>query len=435
MGPLSGLRVVEMAGIGPGPFVGMLLSDLGADVVRIDRQAARKGDDFDRVKDANFVDRGRRSVALNLKTREGVAAALDLIAGSDAVIEGFRPGVMERLGLGPDACMARNPKLVFGRITGWGQTGPLAMTAGHDINYIALTGALHAIGTSQTPIPPLNMIGDFGGGAMLLAFGLMCALWEAARSGRGQVVDAAMTDGASLLMAMIYGFKAGGRWRDVRASNLLDGGAPFYGAYRCADGKFVAVGSLEPQFFDALLAGLAIDPASLPDRWNPRNWPQWHARLQAAFAARPRDEWAQIFAPTDGCVTPILSLEEAPQHPHNIARGTFEPGQGGPQPAPAPRFSRTPGAIAGPPATAGARKRRDLAGARVLSRADRDDAKRGRAVRPSACLADRPAVLDRLDDFHFEQFFGIHASGFLSRMTKSAVFPTSNEPVVVSSKC
>ena len=268
MGPLSGMRVVEMAGIGPGPFVGMLLSDLGADVIRIDRKAKRGTDDFDRVKDANFVDRGRRSVALDLKSSEGVAAALDLIAGSDAVIEGFRPGVMERLGLGPDVCLARNPKLVFGRITGWGQTGPLAPTAGHDINYIALTGALHAIGTAETPLPPLNMIGDFGGGAMMLAFGLMCALWEAGRSGRGQVVDAAMTDGASLLMAMIYGFKAGGRWKDARASNLLDGGAPFYGAYRCADGKFVAVGSLEPQFYDALLKGLNLDPASLPDRWN-----------------------------------------------------------------------------------------------------------------------------------------------------------------------
>ena len=250
--------------------------------------------------------------------------------------------------------MARNPKLVFGRITGWGQTGPLAMTAGHDINYIALTGALHVDRdvADADPAPQHDRRFRRRRDAARLRPDVRalggCAL------GPGQVVDAAMTDGASLLMAMIYGFKAGGRWRDVRASNLLDGGAPFYGAYRCADGKFVAVGSLEPQFFDALLAGLAIDPASLPDRWNPRNWPQWHARLQAAFAARPRDEWAQIFAPTDGCVTPILSLEEAPQHPHNIARGTFEPGQGGPQPAPAPRFSRTPGAIAGPPATAGA---------------------------------------------------------------------------------
>jgi len=243
---------------------------------------------------------------------------------------------------------------VFGRVTGWGQHGPLANTAGHDINYIALTGALHAIGKADAPAPPLNLLGDFGGGAMALAFGLVCALWEAKSSGRGQVVDAAMTDGVSLLMSMIYGFKAGGRWKDERDANLLDGGAPFYGTYRCADGKFVAVGALEPQFFDALLKGLELDPELSGTRWDVKTWPDLRARLEAAFATRPRDSWAEVFAQTDACVTPILSLEEAPKHPHNRARETFVSGGAGPQPAPAPRFSRTPGAIAGPPVVAGA---------------------------------------------------------------------------------
>jgi alpha-methylacyl-CoA racemase len=354
MGPLSGLRVVEVAGIGPAPFVGMLLSDMGADVIRIDRKPAAKTDGFDEVKQANFVDRGRRSLALDLKVAEAVEAALELIAGSDALIEGFRPGVMERLGLGPDVCLARNPKLVFGRVTGWGQEGPLARTAGHDINYIALTGALSAIGTAEAPLPPLNLIGDFGGGSMLLAYGLVCALLEASRSGVGQVVDAAMTDGVSQLMAMIYGFRAAGRWRDARQANLLDGGAPFYGVYRCADDKFVAVGALEPQFFDALISGLGLDPDAFPDRWNPKSWPDLRARLEAAFATRPRDDWARAFAPTDACVTPVLDMAEAPVHPHNIARETFALEATGPQPTPAPRFSRTPGAIAGPPVRLGA---------------------------------------------------------------------------------
>ena len=354
MGPLQGLRIVEMAGLGPAPFAGMLLSDMGADVIRIDRKATGAGDAFDGVKQANFVDRGRRSVALDLKTPEGVAAALELIANSDAVLEGFRPGVMERLGLGPDVCLERNPKLVFARITGWGQEGPLSQTAGHDINYIALTGALHAIGKAEAPIPPLNLVGDFGGGAMFVAFGLVCALWQAQSSGKGQVVDAAMTDGASLLMAMMYGFKAAGRWRDARVANLLDGAAPFYGVYPCADGKFVGVGALEPQFYEALLRGLGLGAAMLPDRWNPKNWLALRTIFEAAFAKRPRDEWAELFAQTDACVTPILSMEEAPAHPHNVFRKTFVPGGAGPQPAPAPRFSRDAPEIAGPPATAGA---------------------------------------------------------------------------------
>jgi alpha-methylacyl-CoA racemase len=354
MGPLHGLRIIEMAGLGPAPFAGMLLSDMGADVIRIDRKARGGGDGFDGVKQANFVDRGRRSIALNLKTPEGVAAALELIANSDAVFEGFRPGVMERLGLGPDVCLARNPKLAFGRVTGWGQQGPLSQSAGHDINYIALTGALHAIGKAEAPIAPLNLLGDFGGGAMMLAFGLVCALLQAKTSGKGQVVDAAMTDGVCLLMAMMYGFKAAGRWRDAREANLLDGAAPFYGVYSCADGKFVGVGALEPQFYQALLAGLELDAAALPDRWNALNWPALRAILEAAFAKRPRDEWAEVFAQTDACVTPILSMEEAPAHPHNVARTTFVPDGGGPQPAPAPRFSNSVPEIAGPPATAGA---------------------------------------------------------------------------------
>jgi alpha-methylacyl-CoA racemase len=349
MGPLSGLNVIEMAGIGPAPFVGMMLSDMGADVLRLDRKAAGGSDAFDRVKAPNFVDRGRRSARLDLKNPDGAALALDLIAGADAVIEGFRPGVMERLGLGPDVCLARNPRLVYGRVTGWGQYGPLAETAGHDINYIALTGVLHAIGGAEAPLPPLNIIGDFAGGAMMLAFGLVCALLEVKTSGRGQVVDAAMTDGAATLSAMIYSFHAAGQWRDARAANLLDGAAPFYRAYACADGKFVAVGALEPQFFAALLKGLAIAESELPDRWDARNWPAIAARFEAVFKTRPRDAWAELFAPTDACVTPILSLTEAPTHPHNIARGAFR----GPEPTTAPRFSRTPGGVAGPPVSPG----------------------------------------------------------------------------------
>jgi alpha-methylacyl-CoA racemase len=354
MGPLGGLKIVEMAGIGPGPFAGMMFSDLGADVIRIDRLPKRGADGFENVRKPNVVDRGRRSIAVDLKTPAGVALALELIAQSDAVIEGFRPGVMERLGLGPEVCLAANPKLVFGRVTGWGQHGPLADTAGHDINYIAISGALHAIGTRESPLPPLNLVGDFGGGAMMLAFGVVCALWEAQRSGRGQVVDAAMTDGAAILMAMMYGFKANGTWRDGRASNLLDGGAPFYGVYPCADGKFVAVGALEPQFFEEFVSGLGLDAEAIGDRWKPQSWPAWRAAIAAAFLTRPRDAWAEAFADSDACVTPVMSLEEAPQHPHNAARATFAPGPGGPQPAPAPRFSRTEAKLSAPPTRLGA---------------------------------------------------------------------------------
>ncbi len=354
MGPLSGLRVVEMAGIGPAPFAGMLLSDMGADVVRIDRKGAAKGDAFDRVKNGGFLDRGRRSIALDLKKPEAVAAALELIGAADALIEGFRPGVMERLGLGPDVCLARNPRLVFGRVTGWGQSGPLANTVGHDIDYIALTGALHAIGQRGAPSPPLNLVGDFGGGAMALAFGVVCALLEARTSGRGQIVDAAMTDGVSLLMAMTYSLKATGLWRDERQANLLDGGAPFYGVYRCADGQWLAVGALEPQFFDALIAAMGLDARAFAERWNPASWPAMRALFEEAFARRTRDEWGAIFEGTDACVAPVLDLDEAPRHPHNVARETFLVRDGAPQPAPAPRFSRTKAEITRPPAAPGA---------------------------------------------------------------------------------
>ena len=342
MGPLAGVRVVEMAGVGPAPFAGMLLSDMGAEVVRVDRKPAKGGGAFDALAGASRLDRGRRSIALDLKQPEAVAAALDLIGAADALIEGFRPGVMERLGLGPAACHARNPRLVYGRVTGWGQDGPLAATAGHDIDYVALSGVLHAIGTADAPVPPLNLIGDFGGGAMVLAFGVVCALLESRASGRGQVVDAAMTDGAALLMAMTYKLKADGLWRDARQANALDGGAPFYGVYRCADGGWIAVGALEPPFFAAFLAGIGLDPDEFSDRWNPQAWPAMRARLEAAFAQRPRDEWAALFVDSDACVTPVLDLDEAPRHPHNVARRTFIEVDGAPQPAPAPRFSRTP---------------------------------------------------------------------------------------------
>jgi alpha-methylacyl-CoA racemase len=354
MGPLAGVKIIEMAGVGPAPFAGMLLADMGADVVRIDRKPSAEGDAFEALKSGGFLDRGRCSIALDLKKPEAVAAALELIDVADALIEGFRPGVMERLGLGPEVCLARNPRLVYGRVTGWGQDGPLAETAGHDIDYIALTGALHAVGGKDAPTPPLNLLGDFGGGAMFLAFGVVCGLVEARGSGRGQVVDAAMTDGVSLLMAMAYSLKAKGLWRGERQANVLDGGAPFYGVYRCADGKFLAVGALEPQFFDALVARLGLDASEFADRWNPRAWPALRARLEAAFARRRRDEWSALFADSDACVAPVLDMDEAPRHPHNVARRTFVDVDGATQPAPAPRFSRTRVEIGRSPAALGA---------------------------------------------------------------------------------
>ena len=346
-GPLLGITVVEMAGIGPGPFCGMLLSDMGADVVRIDRKG---GGSFLNLGRHDVLNRGRRSIALDLKRPEAVAALLRLVERADALIEGFRPGVMERLGLGPEVCQERNPRLVYGRITGWGQTGPLAKAAGHDINYIALTGALHAIGSPDQPMPPLNLIGDFGGGAMFLAFGVLCALLEAKGSGKGQVVDAAMTDGASLLMAAIYGFKAGGQWTNDRRKNLLDGGAHFYGTYRCADGKWLSIGSIEPQFYALLLDKAGIADPEFQGQWDRSRWPALEKKLAVVFAARTRAEWCAILEGTDVCFAPVLDLDEAPAHPHNRARQTFVDQDGITQPAPAPRFSRTrPELHGGPP--------------------------------------------------------------------------------------
>ncbi len=347
-GPLSGLKVLEFAGIGPGPFCGMLLSDLGADVVRIDRKGAGRGAPSD------ITARGRRSVALDLKSAAAVEACLALMETADAVFEGFRPGVMERLGLGPDVALARNPKLVYGRMTGWGQTGPYAKAAGHDMNYIAITGALHAIGTDEKPVPPLNLVGDFGGGALYLAFGLLAGVIHARASGQGQVIDCAMSDGAASLMAMFYGFKAAGGWIEKRRSNLLDGGAHFYDTYQCADGGWIAIGSIEPQFYALLLEKTGISDPEFKAQMDRSKWPSLRQRLATVIATKTRDEWCAIMEGTDVCFAPVLDLDEAPRHAHNVARQTFVELGGVVQPAPAPRFSATPGAIAGPPPAIGA---------------------------------------------------------------------------------
>jgi alpha-methylacyl-CoA racemase len=345
-GPLTGVKVLEIAGIGPGPFCGMLLADMGADVLRVDRL---QSSDLGLPVEPRFdiMSRGRRSIALDLKRPESVAMVLDCAAKADALIEGFRPGVTERLGFGPDVCHARNPRLVYGRITGWGQDGPLAQAAGHDINYIALTGALHAIGRGGgAPVPPLNLVGDFGGGGMVLAFGIACALFEARASGKGQVIDAAMTEGAASLMAMFYGRMAAGDWRDQRGVNVLDTGAPWYDAYETADGKHVAIGSIEGRFYAELLARLGLDPETLPGQHERKRWPELRAAFSAAFKSKTRDEWCLKMEGTDVCFAPVLSLAEAPQHAHNRARSAFIEVDGVKQPAPAPRYSRTPGAIA-----------------------------------------------------------------------------------------
>jgi len=348
-GPLAGLRVVEFAGLGPGPFCGMLLGDLGAEVVSIDRpgKGAAAGL-FEPEK--NILNRSRRSVALDLKSEAGLATARALIDRADVLIEGFRPGVMERLGLGPEPCLAANPKLVYARMTGWGQHGPLADTAGHDINYLALSGALHAIGRADSgPVPPLNLVADFGGGGMLLAVGILAAVFAARQSGQGQVVDAAMTDGSALLMAMTYALKAMDRWRNARQSNVLDGAAHFYDTYRCADDRWLAVGPIEPQFYGLLLSRCGIDDPAFAAQWDEAAWPSLKARLAEVFATRTRDDWCQRFEGSDACVTPVLDLDEAPAHPHNVARDTFVAPGGLVQPAPAPRFSRTPARIGAPP--------------------------------------------------------------------------------------
>jgi len=355
MGPLHGLKIIEFAGIGPGPFAAMLFADMGAEVVRIERKsAARRSLSLLSLGPLDVASRGRRSVALDIKRAAGRDAARRLIDQADALIEGFRPGVMERLGLGPELCLARNPKLVYGRMTGWGQTGPLAHSAGHDITYIALSGALHAIGTAEQPLPPLNLVGDLGGGAMMLAWGMMAALWEAQRSGQGQVVDAAMTDGAAYLMAMLYGVKATGLWSNQRGANLLDGGAFFYGTYVCSDDKFVAIGPIEPQFYALFREKMGIDDPDLADHYDPSTWPQQRAKLAAIFRTRTRDAWCALLEGTDACVAPVLDMDEAPEHPHNRARTTFVTVDDVVQPAPAPRLSRTPAAIQGAPPTPGA---------------------------------------------------------------------------------
>ncbi len=358
MGPLAGLKVIEFAGLGPAPFACMLLADLGADVVRIDRAGA--GDGLLGLS-RDVLDRGRRSLVLDLKSDAGRAVALRMIAAADVLIEGFRPGVMERLGLGPEAAHAANPGLVYGRMTGWGQTGPLAHAAGHDLGYIALSGALHAIGGASAPVPPLNLVGDFGGGSMFLVTGVLSALFERSRSGKGQVVDAAITDGTALLMAMMYSMKAEGKWHDARASNLLDGGAAVYRTYPCADGKHIAVAPLEPKFFAEFARRLDLDTSGIADHLDPAAWPHLEARLTAVFATRSRDEWCALLEGTDACVSPVLSMAEAPHHPHNVARGTFVEVDGVPQPAPAPRFDRTPPSPPAPPPARGEGGRESLA--------------------------------------------------------------------------
>ncbi|MEO7428713.1 MAG: CaiB/BaiF CoA-transferase family protein [Acidimicrobiales bacterium] len=352
-GPLAGLKIIEIAGIGPGPFCAMMLADMGADVIRVDRSQNVVGGD-PATPPADVLNRGRRSIGVDLKNPDGVEAVLSLIEVADGLIEGFRPGVMERLGLGPDAALVRNPKLVYGRMTGWGQDGPYAPTAGHDINYIALAGALEPIGRrGEAPVPPLNLVGDFGGGGMLLAYGLVCGLLSAQRTGEGQVVDAAMVDGAAVLTTMFHAFRAMGIWEDARGTNLLDTGAHFYDVYETADGKYVSIGSIEPQFYAELLRLTGLDGEDLPWQHDKAQWPALKERIAAIFKAKTRDEWCELMEGTDVCFAPVLSLAEAPQHPHNVHRETFVELQGVVQPAPAPRFSATPASVQRPPSHAG----------------------------------------------------------------------------------
>jgi alpha-methylacyl-CoA racemase len=351
VGPLEGVRVVEFAGLGPGPFCGMLLADLGADVVRIDRRGSRGGL-MGALGATSLLDRGKRSIALDLKDAGDLTVVRALVQRSDVLLEGFRPGVMERLGLGPAEAHSANPALVYGRMTGWGQTGPLASSAGHDIGYIALTGALGASGRpDERPAPPINLLGDFGGGGVFLALGVLAALLHARATGQGQVVDAAIVDGTAVLTTMIHGMLGDGVWTDRRGVNLLDTGAPFYDVYRCADGQFLAVGALEEQFYAALLAGLGLaDDPTLPDRSDPRQWPALRERFTSAFAGRTRAEWWAVFEGTDACVAPVWSLLEATTDRHNRARGVFVEVDGRLQPGVAPRFSVTPGSVGRVPA-------------------------------------------------------------------------------------
>ena len=336
MGPLSGLKIIELAGIGPGPFCGMMLSDMGAEVIRVERISNASSPPKD------VLARNRRSIALDLKQPAGVEAVLKLVESADGLFEGFRPGVTERLGLGPERCMARNERLVYGRMTGWGQDGPMAHAAGHDINYIGLAGALHAVGRrGEGPVPPLNLVGDFGGGGMLLAYGMVCGMLEAQRSGKGQVVDAAMVDGAAALMAMFFSFAAGGSFSDQRGTNMLDGGAHFYDTYETKDAKHICIGSIEPQFYALLLEKAELDKDRYKDQMNPAMWPELKEDLRQVFLSKTQAEWCEIMEGTDVCFAPVLSIFEAPQHPHNVARNTFLEVDGVMQQAPAPRFSRS----------------------------------------------------------------------------------------------
>lgn len=362
-GPLSGYRIIEIAGIGPGPFAAMLLADMGAEVIRVERAQAVRGPAPDTAH-YDVMLRGRRNVALDLKNPEGVATLLDLVASADALIEGFRPGVMERLGVGPDVCLGRNPKLVFGRMTGWGQEGPYAQAAGHDINYISLAGALaHFARAGEAPVPPLNMVGDFGGGGMFLAYGVVCALLEAQRSGKGQVVDTAMVDGAAVLMSMFWAFRNIGMFdENAPGTNLLDTGAHFYDVFECADGTYVSLGSIEPQFYAELmrLTGLEGDP-EFAQQMDKSKWPALKERLRVVMKSKTRDEWCALMEHTDVCFAPVLTMAEAAQHPHNVERGTFIEVAGITQPRPAPRFSRTEPVVVSAPAHAGQHSREVLA--------------------------------------------------------------------------
>jgi alpha-methylacyl-CoA racemase len=341
-GPLAGLKVLEVAGIGPGPFCAMVLADLGAEVLRVERPGSSSRD-----RRYDLLVRNRPAVELDLKVPEGAAAVLRLVEQADALLEGFRPGVVERLGVGPAECLARNPRLVYGRMTGWGQDGPWAERAGHDICYLGLAGALAHIGRAgELPTPPLNLVGDFGGGGMLLAVGLLAGLVHAQRTGRGQVVDAAMVDGTALLMAPFLGARAIGAWSDERGTNLLDSGSPYYDVYPCADDREIAVGAIEPQFFAALVRGLGLDPEELPHQHDRQRWPELREAIATALRTRPRDEWVEVLAPADACVAPVLTMGDAAEHPHISRRGTIVDVDGVPHPGPAPRFSATP---AGPP--------------------------------------------------------------------------------------
>jgi len=359
VGPLSGIKIIEVAGIGPGPFAAMMLSDMGADVIRVDRAANAMGGDPANPP-SDILNRGRRSIAIDLKSPRGMGVLMDLVAQADGLIEGFRPGVAERLGFGPGACAERNPKLVFGRMTGWGQDGPYAPTAGHDINYIALAGVLAHLGREgEKPTPPINLVGDFGGGGMLLAFGMVCALLEAQRSGSGQVVDAAMVDGSATLMMMMWAFSAMGIWSEEKGTNMLDTGAPFYDTFECSDGEYVSIGSIEPQFYAQLLELTGLEKTfsdrgePLPHQMDKVQWPTLKERLSEIFLTKSRDEWCDVMEGTDVCFAPVLTMSEATQHPHNVARGTFVDVAGIVQPGPSPRFSRTEATIQRPPSYAG----------------------------------------------------------------------------------